>query len=668
MVSTVKFTKALDILRDYKGDNPYMLILQREVYAKQRADALGDFQIEFILRNAATKPVAVNRIVRLVDWMQEKKRADWNLDFNPEKILITSYLGDTQTTYVCYVQYRKSVPPALCFLPKKGVVGNFLSKDWHSFYVDFERYDRLSMARDPNRCLQEHQKEAVQFLLTNRRCILADDQGLGKSCSLSVASIEGNYDSVVIVCPASLKTNWKEELMWYVPERDITIIESFGSKNKSELESFLGYGVGKSGKSKDELLSEAQDRGKWADNRYVIVNYDILDEFYKNPSGRSKAAIEQAEADSPLLRFVKGKKSCLIIDEAHRLSNSTSIRYKVIKNLIKKGNPDSVFLATGTPITNNPQNLFCLLQLIDAPISADWNYYMERYCGSFKIPAKGEKERWTGIFLQKIGKRSFSDLSSAERETLKFFIREHARMINVPGNPTNLDELKGMVSDIYLRRVKEDIKGITKKTIHEVVYTLTAEQRAEYERLWDEYEKAQTEADPEKELNRDLLEGSIYRKYLSDAMVPYTERLADRLISEGEKVVIACCYDDELYALKDYYGERCVIYNGKMDSKQKDKAKSDFMTNPDVKVIIGNIIACGVGLTLTVACKLIFNDMSYVPAENIQMQDRICRIGQTRDCDIYYQIFKDTQYEHIWDIVMKKSYNINQVIKKEIEK
>ena len=105
-----------------------------------------------------------------------------------------------------------------------------------------------------------------------------------------------------------------------------------------------------------------------------------------------------------------------------------------------------------------------------------------------------------------------------------------------------------------------------------------------------------------------------------------------------------------------------------MSLKEKDKAVYEFKNNPDVKVFIGNIIAAGVGITLTVSNKLIFNNISYVSGDNQQMQDRIYRIGQTRECDIYYQMFRDTQYEKMWDIVLRKQLVIDQVIKKEDEK
>lgn len=668
MASFKSIEKALRILKEYNGSNPYILMLQRDIYVNQNNDALGDFQVEFILDNYNKEPRPINKIVKLTDWYAEKKKEDWKLDFIPKNIAILSYLGETTTTYCCYVQYRKSVPPTMSFLSKKGVVGNFLVDDFHNMQIDFDRYDRLSMEQDPKRRLFPHQKEGVQFLLTRKKCILADSMGLGKTSTLSVAAIEGNFDSTVIICPASLKTNWKKELMWYVPEKDITIIESIAQKTKGELEEFLGYSVGKSNKKKEELLEEAYFQGKWQNNRFVIVNYDILDEFYEIPKSWAKKAVADAHEGSPLLKYIYNKKSLIVIDEAHKLSNSTSKRYKIIKDLIKRGNPEDIFLATGTPVTNNPQNLFCLLALIKHPLSNDWNYYMEHYCGAIKIPAKGEKEKWTNLFLKRVGKATWYDLSSDEKDKLKTFIRDNAKMITIAKDLTNLDELKEMISDVYMRRIKEDMEGMVKKTIHEIYYNLTPSQLMEYETLWDEYEAAQKENNPEKVINKDLLEGAIYRRYLSNAMVPYTEKLVDEIIAKGEKIVVFCCFDEELYALKEYYGDKCVIYNGKMNAKQKDAAVEKFMNDNTTMVFIGNLIAAGVGITLTRASNLIFNDLSYVPGDNQQGIDRICRIGQTKDCDIYIQIFRKTQYENIWNIVMKKTLVIDQIIKKEDEK
>jgi SWI/SNF-related matrix-associated actin-dependent regulator 1 of chromatin subfamily A len=234
---------------------------------------------------------------------------------------------------------------------------------------------------------------------------------------------------------------------------------------------------------------------------------------------------------------------------------------------------------------------------------------------------------------------------------------------------TNLEELKLRVQHLYLRRTKEDIgNSLPTKTIHELYYDLSPLQKEEYDKLWDEYETAQLELDPTKEINKDLLEGAIYRKYCSNQMIPNTIKLAEQLISEGKKVIIATCYDEELNLLKEYFGDKAVVYNGKMNTKQKDNAQKSFTDDPNIMVFIGNIIAAGVGITLTVSQSIIFNNISFVPGECRQMEDRVYRIGQTKDVDIYYQMFRNTQYEKMWEIVLKKELVINTVIKKENEK
>ena len=665
--------EAIEILRGYSGYNPYLLMLEKDVIICGNIKKLNPFNVEYVIENKDFTPKQIGKTVKIADWYGEKKKEDWNIEFVPQKLRIVTLLGETSTTYHCYVQYRQSVPPCQAFLPKKAVLNDFLLEDYNDYPVDFERYDRLSRAKDPDRALYEHQKTGVKFLLSRKKCILADDMGYGKTTTLAVAAIEGNFDSVLIICPAgSVKTSWKKELMWYVPEKDITVIDSYLGKNKGELEKMLGYKEGKSGLTVKELQEEAKEIGKWSENRFVIVNYDILDEFYQVPATRSAENIRIAYENSPMLQYIVNKKALVIIDEAHRLSNTTSDRYKIIKDLIKRGNPDSVYLATGTPITNNPQNYFNLLQLIGDPVADDREFYLKRYCNAIEIPRnakeKAKRDAISKKFISNRGKTNWYELTDPEKDELREIVRKSVRMMTIPNGEGNLDELKDRTSHIYLRRVKEDLNDLPGKTVHELFYDLDMGQIMEYNRLWEEYETAQLEADPTKDLNKELLEGAIYRKYLSNQMVPNTIKLADSFIEKGEKVVIACCYDEELYTLKEYYGDRCVIYNGKISPKDKDRNIERFANDPNIMVFIGNIQAAGVGITLLASHTLIFNNISFVPGDNLQMSDRIYRIGQTMDVDIYYQIFRDTQYEKMWNIVLRKSLVINQIVKKEDEK
>ena len=668
-ISTKRKNEAFELLKQYDGENPYILLLQKYVYVDKDINAIGDFQAEFILKNYKTEPIAINKMTRVADWYAEKKQESWGIDFLPTKLKIISYLGDTDSHYACYVKYRKSVEPKLCFIPKKAVLKNFLVKDYNEVEVDFERYDKLSGYK---RVLYPHQKDAIKFLLARKKCILADDMGLGKTTSVSVAAIEGNFDSVLIVCPASLKSNWKRELSFYIPEREISVIDGFNDKTKGALEEFLGYAAGNSGKNRSELLEAAKTAGNWHFNRFVILNYDILDEFYKIPTGRSKVAWEATFEKSPMLQYITNRKTLIIIDEAHKLSNSKSNRYKVLRSLINKGNPDSLYLITGTPLTNDPSNIYCVLSLLGDPITDDYKYYMERYCGAFEMvhpKDKAKRARIVENYLSGKGVSAWKNLTGSEKDELKEEISKKCRMIFIPDakKVDNLDELRDRISHIYLRRTKDDLT-LPEKRIHELYYDLTEEQYNEYEKLWEEYEKEQNESNEGKELNKSLLEGGIYRRYLSNQMVPYTEKLTDEIIAKGEKVVIACCYDEEIYALKEYYGDRAVLFNGKCSLKQKDAAVEAFMGDENVKVFLGNIASASVGITLISSSSLIFNDFSYLQSDNEQMQDRVYRIGQTKPVDIYYQLFRGTQYEKMWQIVLRKQFIFNKVIKKEEDK
>ena len=669
-----KKNTAIDLLKNYDGINTYLLALKRDIITYKKVDKLTDFNVDYILKNINYQIKDINKIVRVIDWYGDELKDKWETDFRIEKVLIKKLLGETDKFYHCFIQYRKNVEPSYAFLKKNGIIGNFLLEDYHNISIDFDRYDRLSMSRTPDnpRKIKNHQKEAVQFLISRKKCILADDMGTGKSTSLTVASIEGNFDAVLIICPASLKSNWFNELTNYISEKDISIIGGVNEMKKNEIEKYLGYGEGKSGKNLNELKEEAKERGKWTDNRYVIINFDILDDVYKVSRAKTKEGIEKAVENSPMLKFLLNKKSLIIIDEAHKLSNNTSDRYKIIKDLINKSNPHSIYLSTGTPITNDPANYFNLLSLLNDPLTIDREFYYMRYCDAFKMPIneqqKQKKQQLTQEFLNSHNKNTWYDLTVEEKKSLNDIINKRVIQKIIPKGGKNLEELKMQTAHIYLRRTKDDIGDLPPKYIHERVFELNKEQMAEYKKLWDEYEAAKLEEDSSKELNKELIEGGLYRKYLSNQMVPNTIKLAEKCLARGEKIVIACCYDDELYTLRDYFKDKCVIYNGKMSLKEKDEAIKKFNSDPNVMIFIGNIIAAGVGITLTSSRVVIFNNFSYVPGDNSQFQDRVHRIGQTRDVHIFYQFFKDTQYEKMWNTVLSKSLIINQVIKKEDEK
>ena len=73
--------------------------------------------------------------------------------------------------------------------------------------------------------LYPHQADGVVFLISKKRVILADDMGLGKTRQAIVALESAVPDgAILVVCPASLKLNWKREILMVDPAARVEII------------------------------------------------------------------------------------------------------------------------------------------------------------------------------------------------------------------------------------------------------------------------------------------------------------------------------------------------------------------------------------------------------------------------------------------------------------
>ena len=622
------FEKAYELLKTYTGTNNQILYLQ---YKIQKTNyALSDFDVTYVLNNFDYIPREINKIVKISSDYGEILKNKYELEFLPEKIIIKKIIGEMGESYHCYAQYRKSVAPSLMYIKKRYIL-NHIEKPTSTvdLNIDYDKYNKISEKH--NIKLKEVQKESIEFLLKNKKCILANGMGTGKTITTVVSAMESGAKKILIICPASLKSTWKREICYYNDETEVTIING----------------------------------SKWETNtRFTIVNYDILDNFYKIPTelvfeekvledgtisripkmiksangkkvqktrkSLKKDTIKRCLAESPM--FLENF-DCVVLDEAHKLSNNTSIRYRTIEDFLKRSNIPYVFLLTGTPLTNKPINLYHILKLIDADVTRDYQYYVKRYCDGKTMKLKTGKQ------------------------------------IMLSNGATNLDELKEKIKHVYIRRLLTEMTDMVNKEIETRYYDLTPSQMSRYNKLWEEYLEAQEEqGNDNSEDYRQLVEGILVRQYLAKEMTSNTIQLVNEKLEDGEKVIIVCTFSEEIDILKKYYGDKCVVYDGKMTLKQKDKAEYEFMNNPKIKVFIGQIIACSVGLTLTAAHTLIFNSYSFSSAENKQAEDRIYRLNQTNDVTCIYQLFNDSISQRMFDLVTRKQIISNNVIKSENDK
>lgn len=467
--------------------------------------------------------------------------------------------------------------------------------------------------------------------------------------------MEDKYEKILVICPASIKNQWQKEISMFTSEENITIVEG----------------------------------SKWKDNKFTIINYDILDNFYEIPTEMANKRVKEVDEYGRITyktvkkevishninvineamsnsQLFQSKFDLIIIDEAHKLSNNKSGRYKITLDLINRSKPNGIYLLTGTMMTNNPMNLYHILKLIDADITKDWASYVRNYCDGKQIYVKGERDKLTKGFIKRLHKDSWYDLEYNERLELNQFLEKNCRKIWLANGASNLDELRERIKHLYLRDLNEEIYNNFSKETKVIHYELTEEERKDYDMAWNDYIESfdANERDINKMIeNKQLIETSMLRQLTSQLTVPRTIELAEKILSEtNDKIIIFCAFDKEIYALEGYFGDRCVVHNGKLTLKQKENVLNSFNNDNNCRVLLGNLTSTSVGLNLNIANHVIFNSVSWLPAENQQAEHRILRIGQNKNCYIYYQILENTYQNHVFEILNIKNEIIDKVI------
>lgn len=180
--------------------------------------------------------------------------------------------------------------------------------------------------------LYRFQKEAVEFLRATKTAILGLEPGLGKSLT-AIAAVHSQPDirRTLILCPAILKTQWREEILKWLPNASITVI---------------------SGKPQQRLK---QWQLEAPNATYVVANYELLlrdtQQFFSLPF------------------------DAIVADEATRVANR---RGKQAQWLYKLPSTHRYAL-TGTPLNNSPVDIFGIFKFINPDYLGYWTPFINRY-------------------------------------------------------------------------------------------------------------------------------------------------------------------------------------------------------------------------------------------------------------------------------------------------
>ena len=338
---------------------------------------------------------------------------------------------------------------------------------------------------------------------------------------------------------------------------------------------------------------------KWEDGDFVIINYDIIKNFH-DVNNKSESII------------LNNKFDLIIVDEAHYIQNKQAQRTKLINDIAKAS--ERLWLLTGTPITSRPINYYNLLNLIDCPVALNWMAYVKRYCSGFQFRA---------------GKR---------------------RVWNVSG-ASNLEELRDRTSNLILRRLKENVLDLPDKIITPVYLRLKSK---EYENLMGEYYQWFDKSGEADSLTLQFTKLTKVRQVIAEEKVSSTIELCENIIEQGKKVIVFTNFTKTLEMILEHFGKSAVRLDGSMSQKDRQDSVDRFQNDENVMVFVGNIKAAGTGITLTAGEAVIMNDLSFLPSDHSQAEDRAYRYGQKNNVLVYYPIFDNTVEGIIYDILKKK--------------
>jgi len=345
---------------------------------------------------------------------------------------------------------------------------------------------------------------------------------------------------------------------------------------------------------------------------YYIINYDIIKNYHSMESVSLGEEIRQ-----PIL---KEKFDLVIVDEAHYISNPTAQRTKLINDIVEK--IPKVWLLSGTPMTSRPINYYNILKIVNSPIALNWQSYVKRYCGGYQFTVKGKKI-WN------------------------------------TGGATNLDELRERTKNLVLRRMKTDILDLPDKIITPIFLDLKS---TFYDEELEDFMRITNENKNKESLSITINRLMKVRQVIAYEKVEHTSEIIDRCLDQDKKIIVFTNFTMTLDMLHEKYKKNSVILDGRMSKEKRQQSVDRFQNEDKIKIFFSNIIAGGVGITLTAAEVVIMNDLSFVPAHHSQAEDRAFRYGQKKNVIVYYPIFENTIEKIVYNILNKKKNIIDQVM------
>lgn len=304
----------------------------------------------------------------------------------------------------------------------------------------------------------------------------------------------------------------------------------------------------------------------------------------------------------------------MLIDEAHRMKGDSQRSRAALRISAQSPAKAVRMMLTGTPVMNRPEELMTLLNILGVldTVFGGWKSFARRYLGP-------------------------------------------------DGSVMNADELRGLLlSSVMIRRLRSEVLTLPAKGRTVVRCSLGASDEAVYrateQELWGH---SGTHAAGMVLLNR-------LRQVAGIGKVPATVDTVTSALEGGDQVLVFGWHRAVISALADALSpEDRMVVTGETTGRDRQRAIDAFQGH-QCPVLIANLETLGAGVTLTAGRIVVMHELGWTPASLHQAEDRVCRIGQTREVVSNIMLADahgPTVDDRVWQIVQGKATMIDALLR-----
>ena len=344
-------------------------------------------------------------------------------------------------------------------------------------------------------------------------------------------------------------------------------------------------------------------RGEISNYDFYLINYELL---HKRQDDLAKLKIRT-----------------LVCDEVQHLRSKTTQKYKAVKTLASLKSMKYRVGLSGTPIYNHGSEIWPIVDILKPGLLGNFKEFCEYFCY--------QDEKGKAIVVPN------------KRDSLRYVLQR----------------------DVMLRRKKSDVLKELKDKVR-YKETIDADEtyyKNELNKIWSKLEEEQKNA--ETEFNKLASYQRAIQSERQAAGVAKLHHVIDfvKNIMEIEESVVVFCHHKYIHkllheSLQEF--KPSSIIGGQNDQIRQDNI--DRFQNGDTKLMVAGLRAGSMGINLTRAKYVIFAELDWTPAIHRQAEDRLHRIGQKNTVFAYYLIGKRTLDEHVANILVDKSYEIDAIM------